>query len=67
MKIVAIVRRMTLKELFHFVCLGANITAFDKASLCLSVGYRYMNVLWWLHSCGGRLRRFLYLRFKHNR
>ncbi len=61
------VRRMTMKELFHFVCLGANITAFDKASLCLSVGYRYMNVLWRLHSWSGRLRRFLYLRFKHNR
>ena len=61
------VRRMTVKELFHFVCLGANITAFDKASLCLSVGYRYMNVLWRLHSWSGRFRRFLYLRLKHNR
>ena len=61
------VRRMTMKELFEFVCLGANITAFDKASLCLSVGYRYMNVLWRLHSWSGRFRRFLYLRLKHNR
>ena len=67
MKIVAIVRKMTMKELFHFVCLGANITAFDKASLCLSVGYRYMNLLWRLHSWSGRFRRFLYLRLKHNR
>ena len=61
------VRRMTMKELFLFVCLGANITAFDKASLCLSVGYRYMNLLWRLHSWSGRFRRFLYLRLKHNR
>ncbi|MBR5824613.1 MAG: hypothetical protein IKY67_10790 [Paludibacteraceae bacterium] len=61
------VRRMTMKELFHFVCLGANITAFDKASLCLSVGYRYINVLWRLHSWSGRFRRFLYLRLIHNK
>ena len=61
------VRKMTLKELLCFVCLGANITAFDKASLCLSVGYRYMNILWRLHSWSGRFRRFLYLRLKHNR
>ena len=61
------VRRITMKELFLFVCLGANITAFDKASLCLSVGYRYMNVLWRLHSWSGRFRRFLYLQLKHNR
>ena len=61
------VRRMTMKELFSFVCLGANITAFDKASLCLSVGYRYMNVLWRLHSWSGRFRRFLYLRLKYNK
>ena len=61
------VRRMTMKELFEFVCLGANITSFDKASLCLSVGYRYMNVLWRLHSWSGRFRRFLYLRLKYNR
>ena len=61
------VRRMTMKELFEFVCLGANITAFDKASLCLSVGYRCMNVLWRLHSWSGRFRRFLYLRLKHNK
>ena len=61
------VRKMTLKELFNFVFLGANITAFDKASLCLSVGYRYMNLLWRLHSWSGRFRRFLYLRLKYNR
>ena len=67
MKIVAIVRRMTMKELFEFVCLGANITAFDKASLALTVGYRFMPCLWWLHGVSGKVRRFLYLRLKHNR
>ena len=61
------VRKMTLKELFSFVFLGANITAFDKASLCLSVGYRYMNLLWRLHGVSGKVRRFLYLQLKHNK
>ena len=61
------VRKMRGKELMRFVCVGANITAFDKASLALTVGYKFMPCLWWLHGVSGRVRRFLYLKFKHNR
>ena len=61
------VRKMSGKELMRFVCVGANITAFDKASLALTVEYKFMPCLWWLHSVSGRVRRFLYLKFKHNR
>ncbi len=61
------VRKMSRKELVRFVCFGANITAFDKASLALTVGYRFMSYLWWLHGVSGKVRRFLYLRLKHNR
>ena len=61
------VRKMSGKELVRFVCVGANITAFDKASLALTVGYKFMPCLWWLHGVSGRVRRFLYLKFKHNR
>ena len=44
-----------------------NITAFDKASLALTVGYRFMPYLWWLHGVSGKVRRFLYLRLKYNK
>ncbi|MBR6520593.1 MAG: hypothetical protein IKT77_06395, partial [Paludibacteraceae bacterium] len=36
------VRKMSRKELVQFAFLGAHITAFDKASLALTVGYRFM-------------------------
>ena len=61
------VRKMSRKELVQFAFLGAHITAFDKASLALTVGYRFMPYLWWLHGVSGKVRRFLYLRLKHNR
>ena len=61
------VRKMSRKELVQFAFFGAHITAFDKASLALTVGYRFMPYLWWLHGVSGKVRRFLYLRLKHNR
>lgn len=59
----AFVRKLSFKELFELVCLGKHITAFDKASLQLTVGYGSLSLLWPLRNFTGRLRRLLYLRF----
>lgn len=60
----AFVRKLTLMELLRLVCLGEHITAYDRASLQLTVNRTIDAPLWKLHSYMGRIRRYLYVRLK---
>lgn len=59
----AFVRKLTLMELLRLVCLGEHITAYDRASLQLTVN-PIDAPLWKLHSYMGRIRHYLYVRLK---
>lgn len=59
----AFVRKLSLMELLRLVCLGEHITAYDRASLQLTVN-PIDAPLWKLHSYMGRIRHYLYVRFK---
>lgn len=58
------VRKLTLLELFRLICLGGHITAYDRASLQLTVSRSIDAPLWKLHLYMGRIRHFLYVRLK---
>ncbi len=58
------VRRLTISELFRLCCLGDHITAFDRASLKLTVGHRLFAVFLRMNIFSEKIRRQLYLRIK---
>lgn len=57
------VKILSTKELFNIMLLGGRCTAFDKASVKLTTG-RLFSPLWKMCRITGKIRRFLYLRFK---
>ncbi|WP_278963155.1 hypothetical protein [Alistipes senegalensis] len=57
------VRKLSMKELFTLLCTGKQITAFDKASLQLTCGYRLSSHLWKIRNKTGKIRRILYLKY----
>ena len=57
------VRRLSQKELIRIMLTGGRVTAFDKASVRLTVGYRFFPLIWRICCASGNLRRFLYLNF----
>lgn len=57
------VRKLSMKELFALLCTGKQITAFDKASLQLTCGYRLSSHLWKIRNKTGKIRRILYLKY----
>lgn len=58
------VRRLTLMELLRLVCFGEHITAYDRASLQLTVNRAIDTPLWKLHSYMGRIRHYLYVKLR---
>ncbi len=56
----AFARRLRPKELLSLVCLGQRITAFDRASLRLSVPRALERSLWRIHQRTERLRTRIY-------
>lgn len=60
-------RKLSAKELFALICTGKPITAFDKASLQLTCGYRLSSHLWKIRNKTGKIRRILYLKYVKNR
>lgn len=61
---IAFVKKLTLMELLRLICLGEYITAFDRASLQLTVNRTIDAPLWKLHSYMGRIRHYLYVRLR---
>lgn len=57
------VRKLSMKELFVLICTGKQITAFDKASLQLTCGYRLSSHLWKIRNKTGKIRRILYFKY----
>lgn len=60
----AFVRKLTFMELLRLVCFGEHITAYDRASLQLTVNRTIDAPLWKLHSYMGRIRHYLYVRLR---
>ena len=58
------VKRLSLRELLNIMLLGGRCTAFDKASVRLTVGARAFSFVWPLCYISGQTRRFLFLTFK---
>ena len=56
------VRKLSAKELACIVLLGGRCTAYDKASVRLTVGHRLFPAVWAICKATGRIRRFLYLK-----
>lgn len=56
------VRKLKAKELANIVLLGGRCTAYDKASVRLTVGHRLFPAVWAICKATGRIRRFLYLK-----
>lgn len=57
------VRRLSFSELLALVCFGDHVTAFDRASLQLTVGRPIDRICWLMHQFTGRIRHSLYLKF----
>lgn len=57
------VKILSTKELLNIMLLGGRCTAFDKASIKLTTG-RLFGTAWKICRITGKIRRFLYLRFK---
>lgn len=60
----AFVRRLTFIELLRLVCFGEHITAYDRASLQLTVYQTIDAPLWKLHSYMRWIRHYLYVRLR---
>lgn len=60
------VRPLTISELFRLCCLGDQITAFDRASLKLTVGDRLYTHFLRMNLFAEKIRRQLYLKMKDN-
>lgn len=63
----AFARKLSAAELFALICTGKNITAFDKASLQMTCGYRLSSRLWKIRIKTGRIRQALYSKYIKNR
>ena len=63
----AFVRKLSPRELLNIMFLGGRCTAFDKASIRLTVGAKAFPFVWPLCYITGQARRFLYLTLKGNR
>lgn len=61
------VKRLSSKELLNIMLLGGRCTAFDKASVRLTVGYRLFPIVWRICKATGNIRRFLYLKLSKRR
>ena len=61
------VKRLSLRELLNIMLLGGRCTAFDKASVRLTVGAKAFSFVWPLCYISGQTRRFLFLTFKGKR
>lgn len=57
------VRRLTIWECIKRILLGERITAWDNASLALTCGFRFKNLLWPMCEFAGKIRAFFYRRF----
>lgn len=57
------IKVLSTKELLNIMLLGGRCTAFDKASVKLTTGWLFGPV-WKICRIAGKIRRFLYLRFK---
>lgn len=57
------VRKLSLKELIALTCTGKPVTAFDKASLQVTVGRGLLPIAWRMRMLTGRVRRYLFLRY----
>lgn len=60
-------RKLSVKELFALICTGKSVTAFDKASLQLTCGYKLSSYLWKVRTQTVKVRRMLYLKYVKNR
>ncbi len=58
------VKELSARELLNIILLGGRCTAFDKASVKLSVGNSLFPVTWGICQITGKIRRFLYLKLK---
>ncbi len=58
------VKRLNIKELLNIMLLGGRCTAYDKASVKLTVGHKLFPVVWYICRVTGNIRRFLYLKLK---
>lgn len=58
------VKKLSARELLNIILLGGRCTAFDKASVKLSVGNSLFPVTWGICQITGKIRRFLYLKLK---
>lgn len=63
----AFVRKLSPRELLNIMFLGGRCTAFDKASIRLTVGAKAFPFVWPLCYITGQARRFLYLTLKGKR
>lgn len=58
------VKRLNIKELLNIMLLGERCTAYDKASVKLTVGHKLFPFIWHICRVTGNIRRFLYLKLK---
>lgn len=63
----AMARKLGVLELLNFTLLGARYTAFDRASVNLTVGHRCASTIWKLHSITARMRGRLYTAYLNRR
>lgn len=61
------VRRLSVSELFYLCCLGKRITAFDRASLKLTVGNKLFPLFLQMSIFSEKIRWSLYLKMKKKR
>lgn len=57
------VRKLSIKKLAKIAFVGARCTAFDKASVRISVALSLFPIVWNMHKFSSKIRRFLYSRF----
>ncbi len=58
-------RKLTRKEVLGIIILGNRYTAFDKASIRLTTGYKMFPFIWNIASITANIKRFIYLRLIH--
>lgn len=58
------VKELSVREMLNIILLGGRCTAFDKASVKLSVGNSLFPIAWEICQITGKIRRFLYLKLK---
>ena len=61
------VKELSARELLNIILLGGRCTAFDKASVKLTVGNSIFPFIWRICHMTSKIRRFLYLKLKKQR